>query len=290
MSSNKAAVFILLGQSNAVGHGIPMLNEDMIKAPLKNIFGLNRNNNQAFDSRELAWSGYTSFGMNLGEEQDNTYSLANCLAQLWQSSIDSGNKDGLPDLYIIQIAVGAQGVTREYMWYPEKEKTLIPGKLGTVDISLFPFSCHIFKLLEDSFIKLGRNYEIIGLHWRGGENDVTESSAYLHKSLKDIYSRIFSEFNTILKNPPLILHEIHCPDRMNNTDPTGKQLINMHYINSVFKMLETDFENIETFDVRTAPFYSANGIFIDDAVHYTPQTNKWVAQKIIEAYISSHRI
>lgn len=31
----KAAVFILLGQSNAVGHGIPMKDEDKIRIPLK---------------------------------------------------------------------------------------------------------------------------------------------------------------------------------------------------------------------------------------------------------------
>ena len=76
----KKAVFILLGQSNAVGHGIPMREEDKIIKPMKNVFGLCRDFNQSFDNTELQWSGYTSFGMNLAEEQDNTYSLANCSA------------------------------------------------------------------------------------------------------------------------------------------------------------------------------------------------------------------
>lgn len=31
----KAAVFILLGQSNAVGHGLPMDEQDKISVPLK---------------------------------------------------------------------------------------------------------------------------------------------------------------------------------------------------------------------------------------------------------------
>ena len=96
--NNKATVFILLGQSNAVGHGIPMREEDKIIEPMENVFGLSRDFNQSFENTELKWSGYTSFGMNLAEEQDNTYSLANCLAKLWQDEIDKGNKRNLPDL------------------------------------------------------------------------------------------------------------------------------------------------------------------------------------------------
>ena len=135
----KKAVFILLGQSNAVGHGIPMAETERITVPLKNVFGLHRKDNQSFDIKELIWRGYESGGMNLAEEQDHTYSVANCLAELWQDEIDGGNPDGLPDLYIVHIAIGAQGVTEGYMWYPEREPVLVPGKLGTVNISLCPF-------------------------------------------------------------------------------------------------------------------------------------------------------
>ena len=88
--NNKACVFILLGQSNAVGHKVPMEEKDKICEPLKNVFGLKRDDNQTFDNNELFWSGYTSDGMNLAEEQDHTYSVANCLAGLWQDEIDSG--------------------------------------------------------------------------------------------------------------------------------------------------------------------------------------------------------
>ena len=34
MKKKKAAVFILLGQSNAVGHGVPMQEKDVIKSAL----------------------------------------------------------------------------------------------------------------------------------------------------------------------------------------------------------------------------------------------------------------
>lgn len=287
MADKKAAVFIILGQSNAVGHGIPMEQKDYITAPLKNVFGLSRKENQSYDNTELCWGGYTSFGMNLAEEQDNTYSLPNCLATLWQKEKDQ-NGGGLPDLYIIQIAIGAQGVTDGFMWYPEREKRLIPGKLGTVDISLFPFSMHIFSLLDKSFKQMGKDYEIIGLHWRGGEEDTTVKEDLLKSTLGGIYDRIIDGFNSILKFPPIALHRIVCRDRTLDFDPTGGNLEKMEYINSVFLEKQEKYKNVSVFDVRTAPHYiegvRGNGIFINDVVHYTPETNYWVAEKIIKDY------
>ena len=283
MTANKKAVFILLGQSNAVGHGVPMDEADKITAPLTNVFGLHRRDNQRLHPTALTWSGYTSDGMNLGEEQDHTYSLANCMAATWQQRIDSG--ESLPDLHIIQIAIGAQGVTRNYMWYPDREETLIPGALGTANISLFPLACNIFSLLDDS---LGE-YDIIGLHWRGGENDVEETADYLRAELADIYRRIFAEFDDRLHTPPIVLHRLCCPDRMMDMDPTGNALENMHFINHVFDVLANENEHISLFDPRNAPFYDPNtrekGLFLPDAVHYTPGVNRWVADHIIDTYL-----
>ena len=68
----KAAVFILMGQSNAVGHGLKMREEEIIRIPMKNVFGLSRAQNQSYRNTRLVWEGYTSEGMNLAEEQDNT--------------------------------------------------------------------------------------------------------------------------------------------------------------------------------------------------------------------------
>ena len=284
----KCAVFILLGQSNAVGHGVPMVAEDIIEASMKNVFGLSRAENQSFDRSELYWSGYTSHGMNLAEEQDNTYSLANCLAALWQQHIDSGNSADLPDLYIVHVAIGAQGVSEGYMWYPEKERILIPGRLGTVNIALFPFCSHIFSLLDQSFASAGKDYEIIGLHWRGGENDVSVSKEYLSQHLKKIYRTIFDSFSAQLHSPPIVFHKIVCPDRMNDLDSTGNYLARMHEINAVFEKLVKEYPHASLFDVTKAPQFipdiRGNGIFIKDAVHYTPEVNRWVAGQILEQY------
>lgn len=289
MEQEKAAVFILLGQSNAVGHALPMREEDKILKPMNNVFGLSRDLNQSFDNKELRWSGYTSYGMNLAEEQDNTYSLANCLARLWQDEIDRGNERNLPDLYIVQIAIGAQGVTDGYMWNPNYEKKLVPGELGTVDIALIPFTNHILSLLKDSFDKIGKTFEIMGIHWRGSENDTIASWELLKSTAKNIHNELFKGFcESLGQYAPIILHRIVSHERSMDIDPSGESLKKMHYINQMFDELEAENENISIFDVRKCPHYipniRGNGIFIEDVVHYTEETNRWVAEEILNYY------
>lgn len=278
----KGTVFILLGQSNAVGHNLQMEEKNKIIQPLKNVFGLHRSLNQTFNNDRLFWSGYTSSGMNLGEEQDDTYSIANCLARLWQDEIDSGSN--LEDLYIIHIAVGAQGVTEEYMWSPYRKEKLIPGKLGEVDISLYPLTKHILSLVNKSL-----DADFLGLHWRGGENDVSAHYDILESSLKCIYDRIFDGFFDALGcNMPTFLHKIVCHDRYMDMDSSGEQLKKMHIINEVFEAISKERNNVTIFDVTNAPQYiegvRGNGIFIEDAVHFTREVNEWVAEEILKEY------
>lgn len=286
-----ATVFILLGQSNAVGHALPMREEDKITVPMKNVFGLSRELNQSFDNTQLHWSGYTSFGMNLAEEQDNTYSIANCLAQFWQNEIDAGNKNNLPDLYIIHIAIGAQGVTDGYMWNPNYEKKLIPGVLWTVDIALTPFTNHILSLLKDSFERQGKTFEVMGIHWRGSENDTSASWEVLEETVKSIHNEIFGGFcKSIGEDVPVILHRRVSHERCTDLDPSGESLKKMHYINQVFDELESENENVFVFDVReNCPYYipneRGNGLFQRDMVHFTEEVNRWVASEIMNEYI-----
>lgn len=283
----KAAVFILLGQSNAVGHGVPMEKRDRITAPLKNVFGLHRRDNQAFGLKKLAWSGYTSDGMNLGETQDHTWSVANCLAKQWQAEIDGGNPRDLPDLYIVHIAIGAQGVSEEYMWYPDREKKLVPGVLFTADISLFPFAMEIFSLLAPDFAQRELEPEIIGLHWRGGEEDMHLRKEDMAR-VSGIYARMLNDFSCVLNDPPILLHRIIAADRAADLDPSGNMLARMHDINGIFADMAEKFEHVSVFDPCQAPQYipgiRGNGVFIEDAIHFTPEVNRWVAAEILRTY------
>lgn len=287
---NKAAVFILLGQSNAVGHGVPMKDEDKITTPLKNVFGLSREKNQSFKNTSLKWEGYKSAGMNLAEEQDDTYSVANLLAKHWQSSIDAGNE--LPDLHIIQIAIGAQGATKGYMWHPEYERVLVPGKLGTVKIALTPYTEHILSLVPQSLEALGKTPEYIGIHWRGSEDDANARWDELKDNCKNTLFEIFSRFqNALKKKVPVILHRRVSEDRSLDFDPSGEGLKKLRYINEIFEKLVEENKEYEMFDVRECPLYipnvRGNGVFIEDVVHYTPEANMWVAQKIMDDYINN---
>lgn len=288
LHTDKAAFFVLLGQSNAVGHEIPMKEEDKILKPLKNVFGLSREKNQSFKNKKLFWSGYTSFGMNLGESQDNTYSIANCLASLWQKEIDSGNRHNLPNLFIIHIAVGAQGVSEGYMWNPKYEKKLIPGELGKVDIALYSLTRHVFSLLKESIGEIDEKNFVI--HWRGGEEDMCVSKERLEKDLHGCYEQIFGGFYDVFgEKVQTVLHKIVCKDRCFDTDPTGERFENMNFINGVFENFCKQYENIKMFDVKNAPQYVSNkrgnGIFKEDAVHFTPEVNFWVAENILREYI-----
>ena len=290
MTDNKAAVFILLGQSNAVGDSSFMKDEDKILVPMKNVFGLNRNYNQSFSTKDLQWSGYTSHGMNLAEEQDHTYSLANCLAHLWQQAINSGTP--LPNLYIIQIAIGAQGVTDGYMWNPLYPKTLIPGKLGKVNISLYPFTQHIFSLVSQSLTNLGITDAKFSLHWRGGENDTTAEADYLTQNLKNIYESLFSMFQTALgQKIPITVHKHLCFDRctvMFDKSMWNTKRAKLRYLNQVYEELCLENKNIEICDASNAPHYNpdirGNGIFMEDLIHYNPETNFWAAQEILNSF------
>ena len=74
---NKKALFVLLGQSNAVGHAVPMAEVDKILTPMKNVFGLHRKDNQKLDLEKLTWSGYTSDGIEkLRQEMNRLEELA----------------------------------------------------------------------------------------------------------------------------------------------------------------------------------------------------------------------
>ncbi len=288
--SNKVAVFIMFGQSNAQGYNAPMKEEDKIKVPLKNVFSLSRNLNQNFENDKLHWERYVSSGMNLGQAIDDSYSVSACLAKKWQDEIDAGVK--LPDLYIINIAVGAQGITEEYMWWHKKEAKIFVREDGFVDIALYPFALHILSMVKESFASMGKEIAKVEFHWRGGENDATVKKEELETYIKGLYETIFEGFNNAYgEKLPTIMHRIFDYDRAMDVDPSGESLRSVYYIDEVFKQLADENDNITLFDVRNYPGYipdvRGNGMYMEDAVHYTGETNTWVAGEILKDYKKS---
>ena len=79
----------------------------------------------------------------------------------------------------------------------------MPGKLGEVRISLFPFTKKILSLLQPTFEKLGMQYDIFGLHWRGGENDTIKGPPnVVIPTVKPIYRQMFDMFTKSLGRMP----------------------------------------------------------------------------------------
>lgn len=296
---NRATVFILLGQSNAVGHALPMASEDKIKEPLTHVFGLSRELNQRLDLDKLTFSGYLSAGMNLAETQDDTYSLANCLAVQWETA--ASENPSLPDLYIVQIAVGAQGVGREYMWNPEYPVKLVPGPLGTVRISLFPYTERILSLIKPYFDECGIEYDILGLHWRGGENDTGNGMPEkIIPEVKPVYLQLFDMFSRSLgEMPPTVLYEIQYGGKNDlRTDGVNVEYMNTTAaaVNKMFREFAEDETRITTFDPFSLSLYDKDepltlGIFKeDDGVHYTAEANREIAAGIIKEAIEKYRV
>ena len=286
----KVAVFMLLGQSNAVGHATPMDPCDIIGDPLKNVFGLNRDQNQTFDNTELVFSGYTSHGMNLAETQDNTYSVANCLARRWQDAIDSG--ENLPDLYIIQIAIGSQGVFG--MWCPDRTKTIKPGVLGVCNVSMYPLTIHVLTLMKEYFLNNALSADYVGIHWRGGEQDIRREMSELEGRLKSDYLRIFDGIRKALgEEAPIVLHSFPFASFMDKNDPSGGFMERMNYINSLFLELSSELPEVSIFDSRCCPFYDKSradyGMLRQDLIHYTGAANDWVASEILKEYINRNK-
>ena len=180
------------------------------------------------------------------------------------------------------------------MWYPDREKKLIPGELGTVDISMYPFALHILSLLDGSFQKLGKTYEIMGMQWLGGAEEMIVPIETLNRVLDGLYRRMFREMREAAgQDFPIILHKLEYPDRAMDLDKSGNYMKQMYFINATFEFLSRTCEGVSAFDYHQIPFYDpyvrGNGLYQDvDVVHHTEQTNRWLTKWIFDEYQKTH--
>lgn len=270
---NSAPILIVLGQSNAHAHGTHLPEDQLIHTPLKNVHGLHREHNQAYGLDNVTWSGFTSNGMNLGETQDDTCCLANYFAAMWQSAIDSGRE--LPDLYIIQISIGAQGIAQYEshsgnMWYPLREPVMKPGVLGECDISLYPLTTEILSLASMNLIASGKRPQVIGLHWNQYEKECHTGSKALNEAeenFKNLFWGLFTALGSdkVGTGIPLYLY------RPLTESFEASRLTKMSEIFDGFTKYLADCKII---DLRETELYTdeprMHGIF-HDGIHYTAE-------------------
>ncbi len=277
LSSHDAAFLFINGQSNAHAHSRQMKECDMVKAPMKNVFSLDRRENQSFDIDKVVWSGFTTEGKNLAETQDNTYSFGSYFAKLWQSAIDSGKK--MPDLYIVQISIGGQGIING-MWNKTKAQKLIPGVLNTVNISLYSFATHIHKLVIED-MKRFKNPVILGWHWIGSEQDATKET-YLREDFKAYYDDFFEHMLGLSPLvPPTYLYKLYAKEVLSSVE--------MEAVNKEFERQCDMHNNFHIVDLADSPLLDEtkknSGIFANDNIHYLSETQKWFADSFFEKLV-----
>jgi len=287
IKDNKVAVVFINGQSNAHAHRQYLKEEEYITMPLKNVFSLDRNPNQSFDITDVVWSGFTTAGKNLGETQDNTASMAYYLAKLWQNAIDNGAN--LPDLYIVQISIGSQGIVNG-MWNRDKEKVITPGPLKTVDISLFPLALNINRLVLDNLKKAGKTPVVIGWHWIGSEQEAG-NRAYEQEGIHERYNYFFdSMMNSMGKKVPLYLYKLYTEKRCAQL---GLPEEATKAINELLLSQSRRFTDVTVVKAENCPLWDANhpnlGIFAEDNVHYLAGVHKWYAETFFEKIINTYQ-
>lgn len=273
-----APLLVVMGQSNAHGHGTKLPQEEQITTPLSGVFGLARTENQAYGLTDVTWSGFCTGGMNLGETQDHTYCLAESFARKWQAAQDSGEE--LPPLYVVQISIGAQGIARVEkngcnMWYPEREKCMRIGSLEGVDISLYPLATEILSLTVKNLLSAGKQPRVIGVHWNQWETEVDTGGDSI-RDAESNYRRFFEGFREAMgMDFPLWLYY---PRSLVYQNPEG-----LAFMQELFTRFAKADERIRMMDPGQAPFFDASrpdqGIFMEDLVHYLPRTHRWFAEE-----------
>lgn len=272
MNPKKAVVFIS-GQSNAHAHGQKLPENEQITKPLSNVFTLDRDPNQNYDLEKVVWSGFTTAGKNLGESQDHTASFGYHLAKMWQAAIDGGAD--LPDLYIVQISIGSQGIING-MWNRDREKgELIPGPLKTVKIALFPFAQHIYKrVMEDLEDPL-----MLGFHWLGCEQDIWRE-VYKSPEFNERYDHFFDTLLAAIGKPcPVYFYETYLKMMCARFEIDGEAA---DYINAAIYR-QADRLNAKLVRAKESPYWDENdpclGIFAKDKGHYLAPVQEWFAQQ-----------
>ena len=277
---SKVPVLFVFGQSNAHASGVVLPEEERITTPMKHVLTLPRAENQAYSPHPVVGRGCTSAGTKLGEPQDHTACFPTEYARLWE---ERAERDGLADLYIVRISIGAEGVTEGQMWHPLHPRRMIPGPRGTADIALFPFSCDVIRRALDDLRSSGMEPVVLGLHWFGTEEEtgVPVEKLDVLPVLHRVLIRGWREAAGC--RVPVVLWKLRCTDR---SASMGEDPRCIETINACFDTLSLTEADVCTADPRDCPAYDPgdyfnNGLYADGC-HLSASTNRWMAKTALE--------
>lgn len=256
-TSTDVILIFIMGQSNAKGRA----NEEATPFTATNVFCLPLDGDSfiPFDNTNRLYS------YSLGSTTDTRYSPSYAIAKGWQDRINDG--ESLPDLYIVGVAKGGQGLdpsvsasTRAW-----SSKGLLPGK-----------SVDAFKISLRTLHTLGKSVYFAGTFWLQGERDSNDDVSASN------YGANFSALYQLWKDTIGTDHFIWFTKLTNNatTENTIK-------INNAF----TDFADYAQSRAGAYVFdASQSGISpftTPDNIHYNEAALNWMGDIIINQIINS---
>ncbi|MEQ1964849.1 hypothetical protein ABLB69_17120 [Xenorhabdus khoisanae] len=287
--TNDAPLFIVLGQSNSYGHGTELPPHERIIQSLSNVFTLSLPEVYDINFSTINWTGLTSFGnANIGApaglprgNQDHPYNAANRFAKFWQIHINQGNALGLPDLYVILMGWGGQGMyldnPPDNRWAPERNPQDVE--------SLYPRAIRTLRLAVQSLHKMGKNPRILAIHWNQWEAETEILAAA--KASEMNFTRIITGISDTIGSR-------YIPWRLYYPLSVAFDPLNTSYVNEAIEdIIAADPKYRTLIDARNSPNYtgiaSDYGVFLHDEMHYDGTTQTWFAQQEWELILSGYR-
>ncbi|MFE2728245.1 discoidin domain-containing protein [Kitasatospora sp. NPDC059327] len=303
--ANDAPVLIVLGQSNAEGWGAPLDAADQAKCrSLSRVKGLNRTDNRTVGATSATWSQYTCTGNNLGDEFNSgrNYTVASATALRWQRATEAGSK--LPDLNVIHIAWGSQGIQStdgsNNRWWPDRDPTDIA--------SLFPLAMNTItnglRALQDA----GKQPRVIGIHWNQWEAEAGYRSTISVDHIQRAFLKVLEPIRTVTGAPdaPVFLYRPRSATHDRTATLQAKDALVNIAGTAPYKLIDARDATALTYseDFATsqpgAYLYTLRdkteqqvedtiwnmtkeekqlGIFVPDAIHYRSDVQKWFADQ-----------
>ncbi|MFD5083400.1 RICIN domain-containing protein [Kitasatospora sp. NPDC058406] len=280
--AHDAPVLIVLGQSNAGGWVAPITDAaDVTQCrSLSHVRGLNRTNNQQAGMTQATWSPYTCSGSNLGEEHNHglNYSVASATALRWERAVKAGA--ALPDLHVIHLAWGSQGVqgnepTRN-KWWPDRNpadaESLFPRAVNTIANGL--------RALREA----GRQPRVVGIHWNQWEAEAANTATVGAGQVRQALLDVLEPLRTITGAPtaPVFLYR----PRAGIYDATRTRYVTEAVTAIAGGPAPNPYRLLDAADATSAtgtPLYRPTeppnfGIF-GDGVHYTRAVQEWYTEQ-----------
>lgn len=269
LKDGDAAVVYICGQSNAHAHGQTLMDAEAINHGCKHVFTLDPRIGKNLADPSIVWRQYTSQYNNLGEHQDNTCTLGWYIAKTWETRIAQGEQ--LPDLYIVQISIGGQGILNG-LWNME-----LPAE---ADGPLYPLAMHVLPAVEKDLRARYQKPIAIGFHWIGSESDTDQPYSSL-PSFRRIYDRFFDSILAAVGFAcPLFLYKLLFY-RNETACISGIEMVNQ-----IFAAYTQKYAPCYLVDCTRSPLWDAShpnlGIFAPDNIHYLGRTQRWFGERFLE--------